>query len=110
MRARFGTPQLVFASARLAFVGMVMGLVFPNTLVTMTGFTLMGLGLANMMPVLFAAGAHVAGLAYFGLLFGPVLISDVAQISTLPIGLCVVAACCAIITVIGPRILKRWKI
>ncbi len=88
----------------------------------MTGFTLMGLGLANMMPVLFVAGArvqgvtaaeglaHVAGLAYFGLLLGPVLIGGVAQISNLPIGLCVVAACCAIIAVIGPRILKRWKI
>jgi fucose permease len=122
VRARFGAPQLVFGSAGLAFVGMVMGLVVPNTLVTMTGFTLMGLGLANMMPVLFAAGArvqgvtaaeglaHVAGLAYFGLLFGPVLIGGVAQISNLPIGLCVVAACCLIITVIGPRILKRWKI
>nr|WP_050455938.1 MFS transporter [Candidatus Burkholderia verschuerenii] len=123
VRARFGAPQLVFGSAGLAFVGMVMALVvFPITLVTMTGFTLMGLGLANMMPVLFAAGArvqgvtaaeglaHVAGLAYFGLLFGPVLIGGVAQISNLPIGLYVVAACCLIITVIGPRILKRWKI
>ncbi|KMZ11574.1 Permease of the major facilitator superfamily [Candidatus Burkholderia humilis] len=122
VRARFGAPQLVFGSAGLAFVGMVMALAVPNAIVTMTGFTLMGLGLANMMPVLFAAAARVegvtaaeglaqvAGLAYFGLLFGPVLIGGVAQISTLPIGLCVVAACCAIITMIGPRILKRLKI
>jgi fucose permease len=122
VRARFGAPQLVFGSAGLAFVGMVMALVFPNVFITMTGFTLMGLGLANMMPVLFAAAARVegvtaaeglaqvAGLAYFGLLFGPVLIGGVAQITSLPFGLCVVAACCAIITVIGPRILKRWKI
>jgi predicted MFS family arabinose efflux permease len=122
VRARFGAPQLIFGSAGLAFIGMVMALVLPNTIVTMTGFTLMGLGLANMMPVLFAAAARVegvtaaeglaqvAGLAYFGLLLGPVLIGGVAQISTLPIGLCVVAACCLVITVIGPRILKRWKI
>jgi fucose permease len=122
VRARFGAPQLVFASAGLAFVGMVMALLVPNVFVPMLGFTLMGLGLANMMPVLFAAGArvqgvtaaeglaHVAGLAYFGLLLGPVLIGGVAQISSLPIGLCVVAACCLIITLIGPRILKRWKI
>jgi fucose permease len=122
VRARFGAPQLIFGSAGLAFIGIVMALVFPITWVTMTGFTLMGLGLANMMPVLFAAAARVegvtaaeglaqvAGLAYFGLLFGPVLIGGVAQISNLPIGLCVVAACCAIITVIGPRILRRWKI
>ena len=53
----------------------------------------MGLGLANMMPVLFAAAApvegihaaeglaHVAGLAYFGLLLGPVIIGGVAQVT-----------------------------
>ncbi|KND56763.1 Permease of the major facilitator superfamily [Candidatus Paraburkholderia schumanniana] len=122
VRARFGAPQLIFGSAGLAFIGMVMALVLPNAIVTMTGFTLMGLGLANMMPVLFAAAARiegvtaaeglaqVAGLAYFGLLLGPVLIGGVAQISSLPIGLCVVATCCTAITLIGPKILKRLKI
>jgi fucose permease len=122
VRARFGAPQLVFSSAGLAFIGMVMALVFPNAIVTMTGFTLMGLGLANMMPVLFAAAARVegvtaaeglaqvAGLAYFGLLLGPVLIGGVAQVSSLPIGLCIVAACCAAVALIGPRILRRLKI
>jgi len=122
VRARFGAPQLVFASAALAFVGMVAALLLPNAVVTLAGFTLMGLGLANMMPVLFAAAArvegvspaeglaHVAGLAYFGLLFGPVLIGGVAQLSTLPIGLSVVAACAALIALVGPRIMKQLKL
>ena len=122
VRARFGAPQLVFASAALAFVGMVAALLLPNAVVTLAGFTLMGLGLANMMPVLFAAAArvegvspaeglaHVAGLAYFGLLFGPVLIGGVAQVSTLPIGLSVVAACAALIALVGPRIMKQLKL
>jgi len=122
VRARFGAPQLVFGSAALAFVGMIAALVLPDTIVTMTGFTLMGLGLANMMPVLFAAAARVkgvtaaeglaqvAGLAYFGLLLGPVLIGGVAQVSTLPIGLSVVAACTALIALVGPRILRRLRI
>lgn len=122
VRARFGAPQLIFASAALAFIGMVAALVVPSALVTMAGFTLMGLGLANMMPVLFAAAARVdgvspaeglaqvAGLAYFGLLFGPVLIGGVAQISTLPIGLSVVAACAALIALVGQRIMKQLKL
>ena len=109
VRARFGAPQLIFGSAGLAFIGMVMALVLPNTIVTMTGFTLMGLGLANMMPVLFAAAAsvkgihaaeglaHVAGLAYFGLLLGPVIIGAVTQLTNLTIGLSVVAVCSALI-------------
>ena len=51
-----------------------------------------------------------AGLAYFGLLFGPVLIGGVAQVSTLPIGLSVVAACAALIALVGPRIMKQLKL
>ena len=80
---------------------------------------MMGLGLANMMPVLFAAAArikgihaaeglaHVAGLAYFGLLLGPVIIGGVAQVTNLPIGLSVVALCAGLVTFVGPKVL-RW--
>ncbi|MGV7246509.1 MFS transporter, partial [Caballeronia sp. M23-90] len=53
---------------------------------------------------------QVAGLAYFGLLFGPVLIGGVAQISSLPIGLSVVAACSALIALVGPRMMKQLKL
>jgi acetyl-CoA carboxylase beta subunit len=51
--------------------------------------------------------AHVASIAYVGLLFGPVLIGGVAQATNLSIGLSVVALCAALVTVIGPRVLKR---
>ncbi|WP_144111499.1 MFS transporter [Paraburkholderia sp. BCC1886] len=122
VRARFGAPQLVMASATLACGGMVCALLLPYPVVALIGFTLMGLGLANMMPVLFAAAAnvkgihaaqglaHVAGLAYFGLLLGPVLIGSVAQVTTLPIGLSVVALCAALLAVAGPKVLRRLKI
>ncbi len=122
VRARFGAPQLVMASASLACAGMIGALLLPNTVAAMTGFTLMGLGLANMMPVLFAAAArvkgihaaeglaHVAGLAYFGLLLGPVIIGAVAQVTTLSIGLSVVALCAAVIAFAGPKVLRRLGI
>jgi hypothetical protein len=44
------------------------------------------------------------------LLLGPVLIGGVAQVSTLPIGLSVVAACAALIALVGPRIMKQLKL
>jgi fucose permease len=122
VRARFGAPQLVMASATLALAGMIGALLVPTPVAALTGFTLMGLGLANMMPVLFAAAAsvkgihaaeglaHVAGLAYFGMLFGPVLIGAVAQVTNLSIGLSVVAVCCALIAIAGPKVLQRLKI
>nr|WP_218884072.1 MFS transporter [Burkholderia guangdongensis] len=122
VRARFGAPQLVFASASLACAGMVGALLLPYPAAALTGFTLMGLGLANMMPVLFAAAmrvkgihaaeglAHVAGLAYFGLLFGPVAIGAVAQAANLKAGLSVVALCAALVAIAAPKVLDRLKV
>ncbi|MGN6650104.1 MFS transporter [Trinickia sp.] len=119
VRARFGAVPLVFASAALACAGMVGALVLPFSVTALIGFAMMGLGLANMMPVLFAAAmrvkgihaaeglAHVASIAYVGLLFGPVLIGGVAQATNLSIGLSVVAVCAALVAFIGPRVLKR---
>ncbi len=37
VRARFGAPQLIFASAALAFIGMVAALLLPNAVVTLRG-------------------------------------------------------------------------
>lgn len=122
VRARFGAPQLVFASASLACAGMIAALLLPHPAVALIGFTLMGLGLANMMPVLFAAAArvegihaaeglaHVAGLAYFGLLFGPVVIGAVTQAVSLPAGLSVVALCSALVALVAPKVLGRLKV
>ncbi len=122
VRARFGAPQLVMASASLACAGMIGALVLPFTVTALIGFTLMGLGLANMMPVLFAAAtrvkgihaaeglAHVAGLAYFGLLFGPVVIGGITQVTNLTVGLAVVALCAAIVAYAAPRVLRRLGI
>ncbi|MDE1181471.1 MFS transporter [Paraburkholderia sp.] len=122
VRARFGAPQLIMASASLACFGMVAALLLPFSATALIGFLLMGLGLANMMPVLFAAAArvpgihaaeglaHVAGLAYFGMLLGPVLIGGVAQVTNLPIGLSVVALCAGAIAYGGPRVLRRFRI
>ena len=119
VRARFGAVQLVFASASLACAGMVGALVLPFSMTALIGFAMMGLGLANMMPVIFAAAmrvkgihaaeglAHVASIAYVGLLFGPVLIGGVAQETNLSVGLSVVALCAALVAFVGPRVLKR---
>ncbi|MDR3101100.1 MAG: MFS transporter [Paraburkholderia sp.] len=119
VRARFGAPQLVFVSASLACAGMIGALLLPYSFAALTGFTLMGLGLANMMPVLFAAAArvkgihaaeglaHVAGIAYFGLLFGPVVIGGITQVTNLTVGLAVVALCAALVAFAGPKVLRR---
>ena len=54
--------------------------------------------------------AHVAGLAYFGLMFGPVVIGAVAQAAGLPVGLGIVALCAAIVAVAAPKVMLRLKV
>jgi len=122
VRARFGAAPLVLVSASVACAGIVGALVLPFSATALVGFALMGLGLANMMPVFFAAAmrvkgihaaeglAHVAGVGYVGLLLGPVLIGGVAQAFDLPIGLSVVALCAALVAGVGPRVLKRLNV
>ncbi len=122
VRARFGAPQLVCASAAFACAGMVAALLLPYPAPALIGFTMMGLGLANMMPLLFAAAArvagispaeglaHVAGLAYFGLMFGPVVIGGVAQAAGLKAGLWLVALCAAVVAVVAPKVFGRLKL
>ncbi|MGS1018575.1 MFS transporter [Burkholderia glumae] len=122
VRARFGAPQLVFASATFACIGMIGALLLPYPAPALIGFTMMGLGLSNMMPLLFAAAArvagispaeglaHVAGLAYFGLMFGPVVIGGVAQAAGLPVGLAIVALCAAIVAAFAPRVMRRLNV
>ncbi|MEK6423637.1 MAG: MFS transporter [Burkholderia gladioli] len=122
VRARFGAPQLVFASASFACAGMVGALLLPYPAPALIGFMMMGLGLANMMPLLFAAAArvagispaeglaHVAGLAYFGLMFGPVVIGGVAQAAGLTVGLWIVALCAAIVAATAPKVMRKLNV
>ncbi|KAF1004713.1 MAG: hypothetical protein E5299_02343 [Burkholderia gladioli] len=101
---------------------MVGALLLPYPAPALIGFMMMGLGLANMMPLLFAAAArvagispteglaHVAGLAYFGLMFGPVVIGGVAQAAGLTGGLWIVALCAAIVAATAPKVMRKLNV
>ena len=74
----------------------------PSPLVALAGFALVGLGLSNVVPVLFSAAsqtpgvspahgiAAVSGVGYLGMMAGPPLIGLVAEYSSLTAGLLVV--------------------
>ncbi|MBN8893075.1 MAG: MFS transporter [Rhodospirillales bacterium] len=87
----------------LAAFGFLALAALPWTAAGLAGCALIGLGAANIVPVLFGAAGRMPGMApgpaisaaatpgYLGLLLGPALIGLAAQASTLPLALALVA-------------------
>jgi len=114
LRGHFGAVPLVRGSALLATAGLTVVLIVPWPLVALTGFAMVGLGLANLVPVFFGAagnipgqtpGAAIAALAtigYSGFVVGPPCIGIIADATSLRIALgLVVLACFAIALAAG---------
>lgn len=101
--ARIGARRSLVIGGLLAFAGMTLALAIPQLWVGVIGFALMGLGFANMVPVLFSAAgragatpqagiAVVTMIAYAGSLLGPPLIGGLSEHVGLPQALSLVAA------------------
>ena len=102
VRARMTGTRLMRASGVLAAAGMALALAVPSPWIALLGFAGVGLGLSNVVPVLFSAAsqapgvspahgiAAVSGVGYLGMMAGPPLIGLVAEHSSLSAGLVVV--------------------
>lgn len=111
LRARMGSVALVRWSALLAAAGVVIALTVPWAFVAIAGFALVGLGLANLVPVFFGAagkipgqspGAAIAALAtigYSGFLVGPPVIGFVADVIGLTLALAMIVGACLTVAV-----------
>ncbi|HYP64119.1 MAG TPA: MFS transporter [Acidocella sp.] len=86
-----GKPAIMRAGCVLAVLGFGLAIFLRNGWVDVLGFGLVGLGIANIAPLVFSAAARVPGMAashsapaimalgYAGFLIGPVLIGGVAN-------------------------------
>ena len=102
LRARFAPSALVRASALLAAAAMTLVLLTDSPWIALAGCAGVGVGFANVVPVLFAAAARVPGIepargiaavsaaAYLGFMAGPPLIGLIARVSSLTLALGVV--------------------
>jgi hypothetical protein len=109
LRARIGSIALVRWSGCLAAAGILVALIAPWPVLAIAGFAAVGLGLANLVPVLFGAagripgqapGAAIAALAtigYAGFLVGPPVIGFVADATSLTLALGLIFLACATI-------------
>lgn len=119
VRARVPAPRLLRVSGVLAAVGMAIALAGHRPEFAIAGFVLVGLGLANIVPVMFAAAgqmegvpaaqgvAAVSAVGYAGFLFGPPLIGGLARLTTLSLALWLVVLFAVLIAALSSRVLKR---
>ena len=105
-----GRKRVLVVGGILGIAGYLMVVLLPGWILPTCGFALVGIGVANMAPVLFTlAGqekvmpvnmsvAMVATLGYLGILGGPALIGFIAHLSSLYVAFSAVAAAFLIIT------------
>ena len=100
-RGRTGSRTVIVGGAALALAGVLFAIVFPYPVTAIAGFGMVGLGLANVVPVLFSQASRVPGLrsgvgissvstiGYSAFLWGPPLIGFVSdyQNALLPEGI-----------------------
>lgn len=118
VRARLAPRRLMRASGVLAAAGMTLALTVDSAWVALAGFALVGLGLSNVVPMLFSAAAQlpgispahgiaaVSGVGNLGMMAGPPLIGLIAEHSSLSVGLLVVVAFASFMAAAAKRALQ----
>lgn len=119
VRERFAPVALLRGSGVLAALGMALALAVGSPAAALLGFMLVGLGLANVVPVLFAAAGQVTGVppaqgvaavssvGYLGFMVGPALIGALAHAASLSAALWSVAAFAALMGLAARAVLRR---
>jgi predicted MFS family arabinose efflux permease len=110
---RFGPGRMLSAGMGLVTVTLAAVLLAGDPVVAVVGFTLIGIGIANAVPLLFSAAGRVppAGpslaavftFGYTGFIVGPPLIGLLADAASLPLALSTLCVLALGVTVLGGR-------
>ena len=97
--AHIGKRKVLIYSSLLAFFGLSLALVVPSAYVVLVGFFSVGLGLANVVPIVYSTAGNTEGvtpsvgiamsttIGYAGFFIGPPVIGFLADAFSLQIGL-----------------------
>ncbi|SMG50738.1 MFS transporter [Paraburkholderia susongensis] len=115
---RFGSSKVVALGGLIALAGLALVLSLPTVLTACVGFAMVGVGLANIVPVIFSAagrsspmpavGVSMAATAgYAGFLIGPPLIGLGAGWLGLRVALCVLVMATLIVSLLGGKAVRN---
>ncbi|WP_155298587.1 MFS transporter [Deinococcus kurensis] len=111
-RARLGDEQIVRVGSLVTALGLALALLWRDPIPATLGFALSGLGLSNVVPVMYGTAGHalagrgiaaVAAIGYGGFLLGPPVIGFVADHVGLTWALGIALGSAALITLLGGR-------
>jgi hypothetical protein len=117
--ARFGHGRVLGASGWIAAVGVMLGVSVHQPALCMASLAFAALGVANTVPILFAAAGTVPGVpagtglaavttcGYAGFLLGPPCIGAVADRTGLGFAMGLMTILGLTVAVLGPRAVKR---
>lgn len=112
---RIAARTLLPGFALVSTVGFAIALVAGNVAVALVGFAALGIGLALIVPTVFSAAgrlpgvnpgtavAAVSALGWAGFMFGPVVIGQLSELTSLPVALGVIPVLVAAVTVLTRR-------
>ncbi len=110
---RFGNVMVLRIGTCLTAAGLGSALVIAHPAAALLGFASVGIGLSNVVPIVFAASSRVPGIpagyglaavstvGYCGFLVGPPLIGFIAELTSLTLGLALVVVCAALIALLA---------
>lgn len=91
LRTRLGAAAIIRGGAVAAIVGLGLAIFFPSPAISVIGFAFVGLGLSNIVPIVYSISGKIPGLpagvgissvstlGYSGFLVGPPIIGYVAD-------------------------------
>ena len=119
LNRRFGATRLLQGGSALAALALGGALLLADPVVALIGWTLVGVGVANGVPLLFSAAggaaeeesgpaiAAVSSMGSIGFLVGPPFIGFLADATTLPIALVSLVLANAIVALLAARATGR---
>ncbi|OYU40683.1 MAG: MFS transporter [Pseudorhodobacter sp. PARRP1] len=116
LRNRFGAVKTLQISGVISAAGLLGGALAPNDIVAIASFTFAGLGVANMVPIMFSAAGNHPGMAagaaistvtmvgYAGILVAPSTIGFVADHIGFRATYAALAVVLLVVTALAPRV------
>ncbi|MFM0392481.1 MFS transporter [Paraburkholderia phytofirmans] len=118
---RFGSSKVVALGGLIAVAGLALVLSWPTVFTACAGFAMVGVGLANIVPVIFSAAGRstltpatgvsmAATFGYAGFLVGPPLIGFGAGLLGLRVALCLLVMATLVVCVVGGKAVRGARL